>query len=262
MKDRRLTIFAFVAGAVLLGLLTAGPPTAMAQTATDPHIYVCPTCIAAPSSPTLLNPAGFNVGVSGGTNGNITLQQPLLIIVGTFDGAAAPTVSFGTSTISNGDTVNGGAGGWGWNGSEGVLFNTNNLYATLGLTPGGGASDSFSNYQGFDTSNGLGTPSSFSLYVYEVPVNLSSVSPIMLDLNGATTGSFVVGYSCEQSPQLGATFTSGTKCSNGEIGFTPFTTTGFVDVPPAPEASAVTLMSLVLLAFGALVLRARRSQLT
>jgi hypothetical protein len=251
MKDRRLTIFAFVAGAVLVGLLTAGPPTAMAQL--DPQLFVCQSCTSGNSGdPNLItNTGGFNVG----TGGNHVTVSPLLIIVAVYDGGSAPTVSYNSDTQF---ASPGGAAIYGWGGGSSAVSYTSDAqgsaYNAVGIAnDGGGSSAKFSNFSTGDTTNGFAAPTSFDLYVYELSgVTLPATGAYQIDLSGAKNGSYVLGYACQ---------VSGSTCTDGSIVSTPMTESGLVDTPPsAPEASAVTLTSLVLLAFGALVFRARRSE--
>jgi len=255
MNNRRFTIFAFVAGVVLAGLFTVGPPTATAQTV-DPHISICAVCPAGSDPNVITDTSGFQIGWDGNHNST----GPVLIIVGTYNNAAAPTLSFGPSdSLTTGPT---GAAIYGWNGSQGVVFNSSstNVYTSLGITPqDGGSSESFGNWNLGLTNNGIAAASTFKLYVYELTQSQLQLGPQpnfqTLDLSGATNGSYVVAYACEV-----AVTTASPNCPTGNEGAVPFTTAGLVD--SAPEASAVTLTSLVLLAFGAVVVRARRHQLT
>lgn len=257
MNNRRLTTFAFVTGVVLAGMLIAGPPTATAQTTlTDPHISVCQSCPAGNDPNLITNTSGFQVG----WDGNHSSTGPVLIIVGTYNGAAAPTLSFGPSdSLTTGPT---GSAIYGWNGSQGVTFNSSstNAYTSLGISPqDGGSSEQFGNWNGGETKNGMAAASTFKLFVYELTqaqLQLPAQPGFQtLDLSGATNGDYVIAYACEVATVAGA-------CPSGKEGAVPFTTAGLVDSPPpAPEASAVTLTSLVLLAFGAFAFRARRNEL-
>jgi hypothetical protein len=262
MNNRRLTIFAFVAGAVLVGLLTAGPPTAMAQMTIDPHISICQSCPSGTDPNLITDTSSFQIG----WDGNHTSLGPILIIVGTYNDAAAPTVTFGSNSYTPG--TNGGTATplYGWNGAQNVSFTaangSNDAYSVLGISPNdGGSSEQFGNWTGGETANGITAATSFGLYVYEIPdVTLpASNTFISMDLEGATNGSYVLAYACEGSKDKPPVVAN--PCPSGNEGAVPFTTAGLVD-QKAPEASAVTLTSLVLLAFGALVFRARRSQLT
>jgi hypothetical protein len=247
MNNRRLTIFAFVAGAVLTGLLIAGPPTAMAQ-ADDPQITICQSCTAAPGGdPNLItNTGAFNVLLQGSQ----TLQDPLLIVVAVYNGSGTPSISFSgcaTPSACPAATV----------GTYGLTANTfspfdsstgGTIFSNLGLSAGG--SLSFGNLSTGDTNNGFAAPTSFSLFAFAVPTNLTS-TPITIDESGAANGSYIAAYGC-----IDGTGSSTGCATNGDIGQTVNTNVGLIN--SAPEASAVTLTSLVLLAFGALVLRARR----
>lgn len=256
MKDRRLTMFAFVAGAVLTGLLMTGPPAAMAQVP-DPQVWFGPAGFTSPPGGTavggesnlITNTGNFVVGVAG----NHTLENPLLIIVGCDGGCTtAPTISFaGGASVAT-------VGFYGLSSDTGTLSSGQDVYGQLGLTEtnSGAASESYVNWSGADTANGFSVPTSYSLFAFQINASLSqSNSPLTIDESGAPNGSFIVAYSCEHD-------TTHAACSDGDVGATPFTNAGLIDSPPsAPEASAVTLTSLVLLAFGALVFLARRNEL-
>jgi hypothetical protein len=245
---RRLTIFAFVAGAVLTGLLTVGPPAALAA-----QITVCQSCTAAPGDdPNLItNTGAFNVLLQGSQ----TLQNPLLIVVASYDGLGTPSIRFSGCAdplACPAATV----GTYHLTANTFSPFNSSSggtVFSHLGLSAGG--SLSFGNLSTGDTNNGFAAPTSFSLFAFAVPTELTS-TPITIDESGAANGSYIFGYGCKKG-----TGSSSGCATNGDRGQTVMTNTGLVDTPPAPEASALTLTALVLLAFGAMVVRARRSQL-
>src|SRR6266481_1289098 len=73
---------------------------APAQTVVDPQIYFCQggPCSSPPGgtaiggeSNLITDPSNIGVGVAGGT---FTLQNPLLIIVGVYNGDGTPSISF------------------------------------------------------------------------------------------------------------------------------------------------------------------------
>lgn len=234
-----------MAALLFLGLLSIS--------ASASQLYTCQSCTnPVGGDPFLItNPSSFDVGSAG----NHATVGPLLIIVGTYDGAPAPTLHYGTHSYTPG-----GAAVYGWNGSAtAVPFDategSESAYAELGIEPeGGGSSEQFfPNWVNGDTANGITAATTFNLYVYEIPVALpASPGNITLSLTGATAGSYVIGYACEAA---------GTPCPNGKEDSTPFTNAGLIGrslPPPVPEPSSLVLFGSGLIGMGTLVRRKMR----
>lgn len=219
-------------GLALLQVLACGSAFAgtigtMTVTSTDPQIFFCQSapCTSAPGgtaigkeSNLISNPGTFFVGAAG----NHTFQNPLLIIVGVYDGNGTPTVSFAdcaTPSACPSATVN----TYGLNSDTGSLTSTSGgtAFSKLGLTAGG--SDSFSSWSMADTLNGFGTPTGFSLYAFELDGSLTPGAPFMIDESGAAAGSFIVAYDC-----LAGTGSSTGCAKNGDIGQSVMTNTGLL----------------------------------
>src|SRR5947207_8152152 len=134
-KPNPLSLFA---GAAALGALASSPAGAsqifIQQSGSSP----------AGGDPNLItNTGAFTVGVAG----NFTLQNPLLIIVGVYDGNGTPSISFagGVSAAS--------VGTYHLTANSATLSSGQNALTQLGLT--GDGSESFTNWSLGDTTNGF-----------------------------------------------------------------------------------------------------------
>jgi hypothetical protein len=246
-KYRHLAVFV----AVLLTLALVGS-IAWADTVIDPQIFIQPSGTApAGGDPNLItDTTSFVIGVAG----NFTLQDPLLVIVGVYDGGSA-TLSSTTGCLDPSACPLATVGTYGLSTND-TSFTSGTAYAALGLTAGG--SESFANWSAADTSAGLAAPTSFELEVFQITGNLTSGSTFTLDTT-APFGSFIIGYSCEDGTG------SSTGCATkGDIGQTPFTNAGFINTSPPthkiPEpAGLATLGSGLLLTGGMLRRRLRKN---
>ena len=150
----------------------------------------------------ITDPANFALGEQ---SGGVTLTNPLLLIVGVYDGgtsATAPTVTFDGS-----DASLAAIGTYGLTGN-GVEFSaasgtTATAYSVLGLggaaTATGTDPELFSVWQtdsGEIADTNFTDAANFELFAYSLNTSLDSGSAISLGISGAPDGSMLIGYTC------------------------------------------------------------------
>jgi hypothetical protein len=192
--------------------------------------------------------SAFVLGVAGG---NFIGNNPLLVVVGTFDGIGTPEISYsgcGTSPTFLCSAPASNLYGFTATTANYTSLSTGTAYDQLG-TPTNGGSVSFGNWSTIDQDNGFGTPTSFTLDVFAVPVSLANNgananSPITIDESGAAPGSFIIAYDCSSSSGTGT-------CKGNDEAETVNTNTGLI--VPAPEIGHGLTVALAIggLLFGA-----------
>lgn len=231
MKHRLLLL------TVLIGLgLIAAPVYGQVL---DPQIFIQQTGTSpAGGDPNIItNTGAFNVGVAGSD----TLQNPLLIIVGVYNGNGSPSVSYSGCAVPAACPA-AAVGTYGLTSATGTFTSSSSgsAFDQLGLASGG--SESFTNWSTADVTAGFAAPTSFSLYAFALDTKLTAGSPITIDESGAANGSFILGYGC-----IDGTGSSTGCATSGDIGQTVFTNTGLVDAPPVPEPASMVLFGTFLL---------------
>jgi len=250
VKYRLLAVFVALLTLALVGSIAG------ASTIPDPQIFICQSCAAPPGGdPNIItNTAAFDVGVAG----NFTLQDPLLIIIGVYDGGSA-TVSFSGCAIPS-DCPDATLTTYGLSADTASFTSssTGDAYFQLGLAAGG--SENFGNWSTADQAAGLAAPTSFTLEAFQLPVSLVSGTTISIDTT-APIGSFIIAYDCEVTKK-GPTGSSTGCAKPGNIGQTPFTNAGLINTGPihkVPEPAGLAMLGSGLLLIGGLLRRKLRT---
>lgn len=200
----------------------------------------------------IANPGSFVIGSSGGT----ALQNPLLVVVGVYNGGTQPTITFGSGSCSTGCPL-AALGTYGltadqltFTASSGGTHGNATAFSVLGLQAGG--SEQFGNWVAADQAIGLAVPQQFSLYAFALGTGLGA-TPLTIGASNVSAGSFILGYDC-QVPS------SGTQCPSGSYGATVFTNTGLVTTTTgAPEPGALAIFAAGLLGCALFANRRRRA---
>lgn len=190
----------------------------------------------------IINAGAFNVGVAG----SATLQDPLLLIVGVYDGlGGTPSITY------SGGVSKASLGTYGLSSDSATFYSTSSgdAYTQLGLVSkgSGGSSESFVNWSAADTAYGLKAPTRFELYAFSLNTSLTSGSPISVGESGAPLGSFIIGYDCVSGSGLSG------ACGSGNVVATPFTNAGGLAAAPEPSTLVFVGTGLGLLALGSLI---------